>query len=95
MQEMLEQYRVVVGNQTVVFNKENDPTILLAPSTGKLIKFLVADGSHIEAGEPYAEMEVMKMITTLHNNEVSHRFLVHVYNENNIKLLTLLKILNF
>jgi acetyl/propionyl-CoA carboxylase alpha subunit len=53
-----------------VFAKENDPTLLPAPSTGKLIKFLVSDGSHVDAGQPYCEMEVMKMITTLHVNEV-------------------------
>jgi acetyl-CoA carboxylase/biotin carboxylase 1 len=38
MHESSEHYRVVVGNQTVVFEKENDPTVLLSPSTGKLIK---------------------------------------------------------
>ena len=55
----------VVGNQTVEFAKENDPTVLMAPSTGKLIKFLVEDGGHVNAKEPYCEMEVMKMVTTL------------------------------
>jgi pyruvate carboxylase len=70
MQDLPDQYRVVVGNQTLIFAKENDPTLLAAPSTGKLIKFLVADGSHIDAGQPYCEMEVMKMITSLTANEV-------------------------
>ena len=37
----------------------------MAPSTGKLIKFLVEDGGHVNAKEPYCEMEVMKMVTTL------------------------------
>ena len=55
----------IVGNQTVEFAKENDPTVLMAPSTGKLIKFLVEDGGHVNAKEPYCEMEVMKMVTTL------------------------------
>ena len=72
MQDLPDQYRVVVGNQTLIFSKENDPTLLAAPSTGKLIKFLVADGSHIDAGQPYCEMEVMKMITSLTANEVIH-----------------------
>ena len=70
MQDLPDQYRVVVGNQTLIFAKENDPTLLPAPSTGKLIKFLVSDGSHVDAGQPYCEIEVMKMITTLHVNEV-------------------------
>ena len=69
MQESVESYRVVVGNQTVVFEKENDPSVLMAPSTGKLIKFLIDDGGHVSAGEAYCEMEVMKMVTTLHANE--------------------------
>ena len=75
MQDLPDQYRVVVGNQTLIFAKENDPTLLAAPSTGKLIKFLVADGSHIDAGQPYCEMEVMKMITALTANEVRNFFL--------------------
>ena len=62
MQESAEAYRVVVGNQTVVFEKENDPSLLMAPSTGKLIKFLLDDGGHVNAGDPYCEMEVMKMV---------------------------------
>ena len=35
MHEGSEQYRVVVGNQTVVFEKENDPTVIISPSTGR------------------------------------------------------------
>ena len=62
-------FRVIVGNQTVVFAKENDPSILMAPSTGKLIKFLMDDGGHVNAGDPYCEIEVMKMVTTLQANE--------------------------
>ncbi len=69
MHENTEQYRVVVGNQTVVFEKENDPTLLLSPSTGKLIKYLVGDGEHVKAGDAYAEIEVMKMVTTLQVKE--------------------------
>ncbi len=65
MLETSEQYRVAVGNQTVIFDKENDPSILLSPSTGKLIKYLVSDGDHVGRGDPYAEIEVMKMVTTL------------------------------
>ena len=46
----------------------------MAPSTGKLIKFLVEDGGHVNAKEPYCEMEVMKMVTTL---LVSFSILLH------------------
>ena len=69
MHENSEQYRVVIGNKTVILEKENDPTILLSPSTGKLIKFSVNDGDHVRPGDVYAEMEVMKMVTTLNVKE--------------------------
>ena len=69
MQESADSYRVVVGNQTVVFAKENDPSILMAPSTGKLIKYLVDDGGHVKAGDAFCEIEVMKMVTSLQANE--------------------------
>lgn len=65
MKEEVESFRVVIGNLTCVFEKENDPTILRSPSTGKLVQYLVEDGQHIEAGQPYAEIEVMKMIMSL------------------------------
>jgi acetyl-CoA carboxylase/biotin carboxylase 1 len=36
LKEEVDRYRVVIGNQTCVFDKENDPTILRSPSTGIL-----------------------------------------------------------
>lgn len=51
-------YRITIGNKTCVFEKENDPTVLRAPSAGKLLQYTVADEGHVEAGSSYAEMEV-------------------------------------
>ncbi|KAF3695826.1 Acetyl-CoA carboxylase 2 [Channa argus] len=64
-QEILNFYRITVGNKTCVFEKEKDPTVLRSPSAGKLLQYMVEDGSHLFAGEPYAEIEVMKMVMTL------------------------------
>ena len=69
IKEEVDRYRVVIGNQTCVFEKENDPTILRSPSTGKLLQFLVDDGAHVYAGQAYAEIEVMKMVMTLTSQE--------------------------
>lgn len=69
MKEEVERYRIVIGNQTCVFDKENDPTILRSPSTGKLLNFLIEDESHVTAGQAYAEIEVMKMVMTLTTQE--------------------------
>nr|XP_055054624.1 acetyl-CoA carboxylase isoform X7 [Misgurnus anguillicaudatus] len=66
MKEEIDSYRVTVGNKTCVFEKERDPTVLRSPSAGKLLQYVVADGSHVLAGQPYAEIEVMKMVMTLH-----------------------------
>ncbi|XP_047513528.1 acetyl-CoA carboxylase isoform X2 [Pieris napi] len=65
LKEEVDKYRIVIGNQTVVFEKEKDPSKLRAPSAGKLINCLVEDGGHVDKGQPYAEIEVMKMVMTL------------------------------
>lgn len=43
-----------------MFEKENDPTVLRAPSAGKLMQYTVEDQGHVEAGSSYAEMEVTR-----------------------------------
>ncbi|XP_021953724.1 acetyl-CoA carboxylase isoform X2 [Folsomia candida] len=65
MKEEVDRYRVVIGNQTCIFEKENDPTLLRSPSAGKLLGYLVEDGGHVYAGQAFAEIEVMKMVMTL------------------------------
>lgn len=62
LQETIQNFRVTINNQTVVFNKENDPSILRAPSPGKLVRYIVADGARVKPGDGYAELEVMKMV---------------------------------
>lgn len=69
MREEVDKYRIVIGNQTCVFEKENDPSLLRSPSAGKLINILVEDGAHVSKGQPYAEIEVMKMVMTLTSQE--------------------------
>ncbi|KAE8634245.1 hypothetical protein XENTR_v10002237 [Xenopus tropicalis] len=65
MKEEVDRYRITIGNKTCVFEKENDPTVLRSPSTGKLLQYTVEDGSHVNAGECFAEIEVMKMVMAL------------------------------
>lgn len=60
MKEEVDRYRIVIGNQTCVFEKENDPTILRSPSAGKLISYIIDDGGHVNKGQPFAEIEVNK-----------------------------------
>ncbi|KAG1864845.1 acetyl-CoA carboxylase [Suillus subluteus] len=57
--------RLMVDAKTCLIEQENDPTQLRSPSPGKLVRFLVDSGDHINAGETYAEIEVMKMYMPL------------------------------
>ncbi|XP_073438704.1 acetyl-CoA carboxylase 2 isoform X1 [Dendrobates tinctorius] len=72
MKEEVDRYRVTIGNKTCVFEKEKDPTVLRSPSTGKLLQYTVEDGSHVNAGDCFAEIEVMKMVMTLLVQESGH-----------------------
>jgi acetyl-CoA carboxylase/biotin carboxylase 1 len=51
--------RLMADGKTCLIEQENDPTQLRSPSPGKLIGFLVDSGDHINADEPYAEIEVI------------------------------------
>lgn len=57
--------RLSVDGKTCLLEQENDPTQLRSPSPGKLVKFSVENGEHIKAGQPFAEVEVMKMYMPL------------------------------
>lgn len=76
MREEVDRYRIVIGNQTCIFEKDNDPSLLRAPSAGKLVNFLIDDGGHIDAGQAYAEIEVMKMVMTVTAGESGSVFYV-------------------
>ncbi|KAG7133458.1 Acetyl-CoA carboxylase like protein [Verticillium longisporum] len=57
--------RLSVDGKTCLLEQENDPTQLRTPSPGKLVKYLVENGSHVKAGQSFAEVEVMKMYMPL------------------------------
>ncbi|KAK3576974.1 hypothetical protein CHS0354_005975 [Potamilus streckersoni] len=69
MKEQVNSYRITIGNQTCILQKQIDPTVLRAPSAGKLIRYLVEDGGHLFAENVYAEIEVMKMVLELSVSE--------------------------
>ncbi|CAF4326884.1 unnamed protein product [Rotaria socialis] len=81
MKEEVDNYRIIVNNKTCIFQKENDPSILRAPSAGKLLHYTVEDGGAIEAGQIYAEIEVMKMVTELRCP--SKGYLLNIIKESN------------
>ena len=57
--------RLSVDSKTCLLEQENDPTQLRTPSPGKLVKYTVQNGEHVQAGQTFAEVEVMKMYMPL------------------------------
>ncbi|KAJ3105264.1 acetyl-coenzyme-A carboxylase [Phlyctochytrium planicorne] len=56
---------MTLDGKSCLLEKENDPTLLRSPSPGKLIRYLVDDGAHLNTGDAFAEIEVMKMYMPL------------------------------
>ena len=57
--------RISIDGATVAFSPDYDPTSLRTDVAGKLVKKLLPDGAHAKKGEPYGEIEVMKMFMPL------------------------------
>jgi biotin carboxyl carrier protein len=59
---MIHQYS---GLRDILIQFFNEYMNIRSPSAGKLLHYTVEDGGAIEAGQVYAEIEVMKMVTEL------------------------------
>ncbi|KAK6940126.1 Carbamoyl-phosphate synthetase large subunit-like, ATP-binding domain [Dillenia turbinata] len=57
--------RLLIDGRTCLLQNDHDPSKLVAETPCKLLRFLVSDGSHVDADTPYAEVEVMKMCMPL------------------------------
>jgi acetyl-CoA carboxylase/biotin carboxylase 1 len=61
--------RLNVAGKNIVFSPDYDPTALRTDVAGKLVKKLKPDGAQVKKGEPYCEIEVMKMFMPLRVEE--------------------------
>ncbi len=57
--------RMVLDGHTCIFTPEYDPTKFVSSVAGKIARLLVDDGSHVNAGDAFVEIEVMKMYMPL------------------------------
>ncbi|KAJ6730387.1 hypothetical protein OIU85_021209 [Salix viminalis] len=57
--------RLLIDGRTCLLQNDHDPSKLVAETPCKLLRYLVSDGSHIDADMPYVEVEVMKMCMPL------------------------------
>eukprot|EP00958_Prasinococcus_capsulatus_P024488 scaffold3827_cov394-Prasinococcus_capsulatus_cf.AAC.7 len=68
--------RMVLDGTTILLPNQFDPSELRTDVTGKLIRFLQDDGTPVSKGEPYAEVEAMKMVMPLvagESGKISHK----------------------
>uniref|UniRef100_A0A0N5B7M0 Acetyl-CoA carboxylase n=1 Tax=Strongyloides papillosus TaxID=174720 RepID=A0A0N5B7M0_STREA len=77
LEEDLERYKVTIGRSTVIFEKENDPSVLRSTNAGRLLRFLKGNGEIVSVDESYAEMESMKMVLDLKVKKLSGT-LIHI-----------------
>lgn len=61
--------RMVLDGVTVLLPKAYDPSELRSDITGKVVRYLKPEGETVERGEPYVEVEAMKMIMPLKAGE--------------------------
>ena len=62
--------RLSLDGVTVLMPTIFDPSELRTDVTGKVVRYLQEPGAQVEAGEPYVEVEAMKMIMPLKASEV-------------------------
>ena len=69
MDEATGTLRMTLDGFTCIFTPEYDPTRLQSDVAGKIARLLVPDGAHLTVGDPYVEIEVMKMYMPLKAQE--------------------------
>jgi len=61
--------RLVLDGATILMPTIFDPSELRTDVTGKVVRYLQDNGADVEAGEPYVEVEAMKMIMPIKASE--------------------------
>jgi len=61
--------RIICDGVTCLMPTIFDPSELRTDVTGKVVRYLQEDGTHLDAGAPYVEVEAMKMIMALKTGE--------------------------
>lgn len=60
-------FYLIVNGSSYLIEFQNDPSSIKSPSSGRLIKFLVEDGEEVGIDTAIAEVEVMKMYSTVYS----------------------------
>uniref|UniRef100_A0A8L8K586 Acetyl-CoA carboxylase n=1 Tax=Heligmosomoides polygyrus TaxID=6339 RepID=A0A8L8K586_HELPZ len=82
LEETSDKFKVTIGRSIVVFEKDNDPSILKSPYTGKLLSYKKPNREWVSVGAVYASVESMKLVFNVEN--LYHFGLEHVAKEGDL-----------
>ncbi|CAD6194134.1 unnamed protein product [Caenorhabditis auriculariae] len=83
LEETTDSFKVTIGAFIASFEKDNDPTVLKSPYTGKLLSYKKDSEAWIDVGETFATIESMKLVFNVEIRNVPGR-LVRVANEGDL-----------
>lgn len=83
LEETSDKFKVTIGASMVVFEKDNDPTILKSPYTGKLLGYKKPNREWVGVGAVYASVESMKLVFNVEVKKAPGR-LEHVAKEGDL-----------
>ncbi|KAF1749071.1 hypothetical protein GCK72_025538 [Caenorhabditis remanei] len=55
-------YKLKISNNIIIFEKDNDPSVLKSPYTGKFLGYKKEEGEFVDVGEIFATVESMKLV---------------------------------
>ncbi|GMR60829.1 hypothetical protein PMAYCL1PPCAC_31024 [Pristionchus mayeri] len=83
LEETSDKFKVTIGRSIVIFEKDNDPTILKSPYTGRLLNYKTKDKELVSVGQVYATVESMKLVFDVDVKKVPGR-LEHIAKEGDL-----------
>lgn len=57
--------KLLIDGWSCFYPPDFDPSNMCSNSAGKLVEYLVSDNEHVKEGQPYCNIEAMKMIMPL------------------------------
>ncbi|XGW34326.1 hypothetical protein V3C99_018295 [Haemonchus contortus] len=83
LEETSDKFKVTIGRSIVVFEKDNDPSVLKSPYTGKLLGYKKQNKEWVGVGAVYASVESMKLVFNVEVKKAPGR-LEHVAREGDL-----------
>uniref|UniRef100_A0A8R1DU02 Acetyl-CoA carboxylase n=1 Tax=Caenorhabditis japonica TaxID=281687 RepID=A0A8R1DU02_CAEJA len=83
LEETSEAFKVIIGNQIIIFEKDNDPSVLKSPYTGKFLAYKKEENDFVNVGEVFAVVESMKLVFNVEIKRAPGR-LIRVINEGDL-----------